>query len=629
VPGEGAYPDPTGPASVGSRLIWLDAPMVEARWVCTESYIRGAGNSTLLSCRATHTVISDLLGSGTTGSCMSIDPEGSDPSVLIERASVYGDRAALVIGDYSARCDVVVNRCSLGGGRREEPEFEQKVAVLCALDSESSLRFEYSSIVASEGAEALVVSANEGRVEIIGNSSDRSRNALVSGPLRIRAREIEVRGCEFRGGSGSGCEFAGSAFSIPDGERLTLAGCLFAHNEVVSSDTGDGDLIEVNGIAEVEVIDCTFELNTVASGAVFRLPRYFFYHELGESWGCSFRGCAFFGNVTKEGAIAGTRRDCTYGIPWSVEDCRFIDNVATAREPYWVGGAIFEPCHRLKWVRRSLFDGNESLWGFGGAIVGGCDEISSCVFVGNRSERGASAIYGLAGRLENCTFSRNTSASEYWTSVMLFESSVSNCVFWGDLRSGLDPALLVYCRDSSVRDCVIEGGPAGYLGADSTFSGIIDADPLFNMDKQFGSLYSLLPGSPAIDTGSNDFVPMGADLAGNPRVARAIGPACRIDLGAYEFQGEPCWCPGDKTTSDTNLGDAYYGEPDGEVNGADLSYYVEHWLAKDVPWTTDVTTTDTNPGDAGYGIKDGATNGADLSFFVESWLQGCLTPDPI
>ena len=37
----------------------------------------------------------------------------------------------------------------------------------------------------------------------------------------------------------------------------------------------------------------------------------------------------------------------------------------------------------------------------------------------------------------------------------------------------------------------------------------------------------------------------------------------------------------------------------------------------------DVTTTNTNPGDAGYGQPDGTVNGADLSFFVENWLAGC------
>lgn len=37
----------------------------------------------------------------------------------------------------------------------------------------------------------------------------------------------------------------------------------------------------------------------------------------------------------------------------------------------------------------------------------------------------------------------------------------------------------------------------------------------------------------------------------------------------------------------------------------------------------DVATTNTNPGDAGYGEPDGGVDGADLSYYVEQWLVGC------
>ena len=37
----------------------------------------------------------------------------------------------------------------------------------------------------------------------------------------------------------------------------------------------------------------------------------------------------------------------------------------------------------------------------------------------------------------------------------------------------------------------------------------------------------------------------------------------------------------------------------------------------------DITTNNTNPGDPGFGEPDGLVNGADLSLFVELWLSGC------
>lgn len=81
-------------------------------------------------------------------------------------------------------------------------------------------------------------------------------------------------------------------------------------------------------------------------------------------------------------------------------------------------------------------------------------------------------------------------------------------------------------------------------------------------------------------------------------------------------------CDADFTTTSTNPGDPGYADPDGTVDGADLSYYVERWLGGVDP-VTDLTTTSTNPGQAGYGSADGSIDGADLSYFVEAWLAGC------
>ena len=44
---------------------------------------------------------------------------------------------------------------------------------------------------------------------------------------------------------------------------------------------------------------------------------------------------------------------------------------------------------------------------------------------------------------------------------------------------------------------------------------------------------------------------------------------------------------------------------------------------------SDLTTSGTNPGDAGYGVPDGEVNGADLSFFVENWREAQVPPDSI
>lgn len=80
-------------------------------------------------------------------------------------------------------------------------------------------------------------------------------------------------------------------------------------------------------------------------------------------------------------------------------------------------------------------------------------------------------------------------------------------------------------------------------------------------------------------------------------------------------------CAADVTTSNRNPGEPGYGLPDGQVDGADLSRFVEAWLIG-LP-VSDVSTLNTNPGDAGYGVPDGLSGGNDLSYFVEAWLAGC------
>lgn len=44
-------------------------------------------------------------------------------------------------------------------------------------------------------------------------------------------------------------------------------------------------------------------------------------------------------------------------------------------------------------------------------------------------------------------------------------------------------------------------------------------------------------------------------------------------------------------------------------------------IAEPFPVYADVTTTHANPGDAGYGLPDGVVDGADLSYFVEVFMR--------
>ncbi|MEM1329689.1 MAG: FG-GAP repeat protein [Planctomycetota bacterium] len=90
----------------------------------------------------------------------------------------------------------------------------------------------------------------------------------------------------------------------------------------------------------------------------------------------------------------------------------------------------------------------------------------------------------------------------------------------------------------------------------------------------------------------------------------------------YEFPYTLRACPADLTTAGTNPGDPDYGAPDGSADTADLSFFVEAWLAGS-PSVADLTTDGANPGEPGYGIANNAVTVADLAYFVELWLGGC------
>ena len=85
---------------------------------------------------------------------------------------------------------------------------------------------------------------------------------------------------------------------------------------------------------------------------------------------------------------------------------------------------------------------------------------------------------------------------------------------------------------------------------------------------------------------------------------------------------DPSPCRPDITTDGANPGDPGYGVPDGAVTVADLTYFVEQWIANNAA-VADVTTDGTNPGDPGFGVPDGLVTVADLTFFVELWIRGC------
>ncbi len=198
-------------------------------------------------------------------------------------------------------------------------------------------------------------------------------------------------------------------------------------------------------------------------------------------------------------------------------------------------------------VAQSLFLDNAAAEE-GGAVFShnSTSSFINTVFAGNSAVNGgALANDHSALTITNATFYNNT-ATVAGGAIDAFDGSLTlnNAIVWGNVAPA-DPQIHVFSGVApSITYSDIQGGldiQGGWPG-----EGNIDADPQF-VDPQNGDLHLLL-GSPAIDAGNNSAVPTSVvtDLDGNPRFVdepntpdTGNGTPPVVDMGAYEFQGEP------------------------------------------------------------------------------------------
>jgi predicted outer membrane repeat protein len=324
----------------------------------------------------------------------------------------------------------------------------------------------------------------------------------------------------------------------------TVTSCTFTGNAAGVNGTGGGMRNADN--SHPTVTDCTFTANTSVNngGGMYN----------SES-SPTVMGCDFTMN---SGAAGAGMRNITNSSP-TIVDCSFTDNVAAA-----AGGGVASWDYSSPSVINCEFSGNSSV-NNGGAIMSYNNSHTmavNCLFTDNSSgNRGGAVRDALECRstFTNCTFSGN-SATQAGGAVSagsdvsgtIGHTTVYNCILWND-TAPLGPEIALignFPADMTVAYSDVQGGePGAFVQFGSTLNwgaGNIDADPMF-VDAGNGD-FRLLSGSPANDAAHNWAIVALAstDLDGNPRFAddpatpdTGCGIPVIVDMGAYEFQGDP------------------------------------------------------------------------------------------
>jgi hypothetical protein len=242
----------------------------------------------------------------------------------------------------------------------------------------------------------------------------------------------------------------------------------------------------------------------------------------------------------------------------TVADTTFLDNSVT-----YYGGGLSNWSGTAPWLVNVQFLGNRSISLSGGGAVNfdSTPTYVNTIFSGN-----AAAASGYGGGVynweanaafRNVTFSQN---GAYWGGGMANSGcspTVVNGILWGNTADFQGSQIY---SPANVTYSIVEGGYTG--------EGNRDVDPTFidanGSDDIAGTLdddLSLLAGSPAIDAGRNDTVPVDVadvdddgdtgeatplDLGRDPRFVdepeadSGLGTPPLVDMGAYEKQ-RTCW----------------------------------------------------------------------------------------
>jgi hypothetical protein len=330
-----------------------------------------------------------------------------------------------------------------------------------------------------------------------------------------------------------------------DGGSATITGSTFTNN---GTDTNANNISVISGINDnsITLEDCTIADNPDAIGL---------FIEQGQELnvvGCTISGdeigiYARFASLGGPGTISGCTisDNARYGlfdgpnpVRALVSGCTLQGN-GSSYPAYYGGGALLVNVEMVD----CTITGNHAIYG-GGVSMAGNSDLIDCTIEGNVAEYGGGVFNATyQGQLIDCTITGNSATVgggiyNYYGNYYL---SLTNTIVAGNTGAGGSVDDIGGQAAAGVTgsfNLIGTGGSGGLSPSDN----LLDvANPGLGPLGDYGGpteTIPLLPGSPAIDAGSNAFDvdpsgnPITTDQRGLPRVVNGT-----VDIGAFESSG--------------------------------------------------------------------------------------------
>ena len=312
-----------------------------------------------------------------------------------------------------------------------------------------------------------------------------------------------------------------------------------ANGGYVYHDSGAGlHMVDVGD--NVLIRNCIFQNNkaTLGGGIFSELSYAVFEH-------CTFKNNMAVSNSFFGGSGAGMYSS---SAQHQMDDCMFTGNVNTGSD----GGGLFAD-NATFFINNGQFTNNTTV-GNGGALVlsGSQSVLNNCIFSGNTANKDGGAVYQILGnpKFTNVAINNNGAAANGGGFYNLSGNPVFTNATIVNNTAAAGQAFYVSTGTPMVNNSIAYGGVTGsYIPKYSLIEGNVGGSngnldgtvitPASLFVNPSTKNYTLLSTSPVLNAGNNTlFIGLNLDtkdLAGNARVYNSG----MIDLGAYEYQGEP------------------------------------------------------------------------------------------